>query len=71
MFYAMTSTLVFLVWLLLNPTPLGDWYILLGCYTPALYIVLRRPNEGTIPSWLERQVARWPAWARGRAPLSV
>ena len=68
-FYAVTSTLVFLVWLLFTPTPVGDWYILLGCYAPALYIVLRRPNEGALPPWLERRLASWPMWLRGRAPF--
>jgi len=58
---------VFLVWLWLTPTPVGDWYVLLGCYAPALYIVLRRPNEGPVPPWLERRVTRLPAWLRGRA----
>jgi hypothetical protein len=68
LFYAVASTVVFLVWLLLTPTPVGDWYILLGCYLPALYVVLRRPNEGAIPLWLERRLASWPAWLRGSAP---
>jgi len=68
-FYAVASTVVFVVWLLLTPTPVGDWYILLGCYWPALYMVLRRPNEGTIPAWLELRLAHWPTWLRGRPPL--
>ena len=42
-------------------------YVLAGCYLPALWIVLRQRNEGTIPLWLERRVARWPAWLRGTA----
>ena len=42
-------------------------YVLAGCYLPALWIVLRQPNQGTIPLWLERWVARWPAWLRGTA----
>lgn len=40
-------------------------YVLAGCYLPALWIVLRRPNHGAVPEWLERQVASWPAWLRG------
>ena len=42
-------------------------YVLAGCYLPALWIVLRQPNEGPIPVWLERYVARVPAWLRGSA----
>ena len=39
---------------------------MLGCYLPALWIVLRRPNEGDVPEWLERRVSVLPAWMRGR-----
>jgi hypothetical protein len=42
-------------------------YVLAGCYLPALWIVLRQRNEGTIPPWVERRVARWPEWLRGIA----
>ena len=35
-----------------------------SCYLPALVVVLRRPNVGPTPAWLERglalMVARWP-----------
>jgi hypothetical protein len=34
-------------------------------YLPALVVILRRPNEGAIPSWAERLTARWPLWLRG------
>ena len=40
-------------------------YVLAGCYLPALWIVLRQPNEGTIPAWLERRIVGWPTWLRG------
>jgi hypothetical protein len=40
-------------------------YVLVGCFLPALWIVLRQPNEGVIPDWLERRVASWPTWLRG------
>jgi hypothetical protein len=33
-------------------------YVLLGVYLPALIMVLRRPNEGQVPEWLERILAR-------------
>ena len=46
-------------------------FVLLSCYLPALVIVLRRPNEGRLPAWLERRVARAPAWLRGRAGAAV
>ena len=36
-------------------------------YVPALVMVLRRPNEGPLPSWAERAVAWLPTWIRGRA----
>jgi hypothetical protein len=35
-------------------------------YLPALAMVLRRPNEGRVPTWLERRLTAWPAWLRGR-----
>lgn len=35
-------------------------------YLPALAMVLRRPNEGMVPGWVERRLAGWPAWLRGR-----
>jgi hypothetical protein len=34
-------------------------------YLPATIMVLRRPNVGPAPEWLERRIARWPAWIRG------
>ncbi|MEO6526218.1 MAG: hypothetical protein ABIP93_06310 [Gemmatimonadaceae bacterium] len=46
-------------------------YVLAGCYLPALWIVLRRPNEGPVPAWLERLVSSWPAWMRGGAGAST
>jgi hypothetical protein len=35
-------------------------------YPLATFMVLRRPNEGRAPAWLERRIAAWPAWLRGR-----
>jgi hypothetical protein len=35
-------------------------------YLPCVLMVLRRPNEGTVPKWLERRTEGWPAWLRGR-----
>ena len=34
-------------------------------YLPCLVIVLRRPNEGRVPGWLERAAAVLPPWLRG------
>jgi hypothetical protein len=39
-------------------------------YIPATVMILRRPNEGAIPRWLERCVARWPESIRGRSNAS-
>jgi hypothetical protein len=35
-------------------------------YLPALVIVLRRPNEGSMPAWVESLTLRLPKWLRGR-----
>jgi hypothetical protein len=45
--------------------------ILVLMYLPALYMVLRRPNHGALPPWLERRVAAWPRWVRGAATSEV
>ena len=41
---------------------------LICAYLPALLLVLIRPNEGSVPTWLERRLARWPRWLRGAPP---
>jgi hypothetical protein len=46
----------------------SDLLVLLGVYAPALVMVLRRRNEGALPAFLERRIARWPAWIRGDDP---
>ena len=33
---------------------------------PGLVLVLRRPNEGAVPQWIERMTAGLPLWIRGR-----
>jgi hypothetical protein len=40
--------------------PVALW----GLYVPAL-LIMRRPNEGDLPVWLERYASKLPAWARG------
>jgi hypothetical protein len=34
-------------------------------YPLATAMVLRRRNEGVVPVWLEKRIARWPPWLRG------
>jgi hypothetical protein len=34
-------------------------------YVPLTAMVLRRPNQGTLPAWLDRRVALWPPWLKG------
>jgi hypothetical protein len=41
--------------------------ILLCYYLPCLLVVLFRPNEGRVPTWLEHTAAQFPRWLRGRA----
>jgi hypothetical protein len=43
--------------------------ISLGTVVPAAVLVLRHPNVGPAPRWIERVVAGWPAWAKGSAEL--
>jgi hypothetical protein len=35
-------------------------------FVPCLLMVLRRPNEGAVPEWIERKLAGAPAWLRGQ-----
>ena len=49
--------------------PFAAPYVLAGCYLPALWIVLRHPNEGPVPAWLERRIVNWPTWLRGEPCL--
>ena len=36
-----------------------------GMYLPTAILVLRAPNVGYVPAWVERIVRDWPAWVRG------
>jgi hypothetical protein len=38
-----------------------------GLYLPCLWMILQRPNHGPVPAWIERRIAGWPDWLRGRA----
>jgi hypothetical protein len=44
--------------------------VVLCMYLPALALVLRRPNEGVMPAWVERASAFLPRWLRGAANAS-
>jgi len=44
--------------------------IVAAMYLPALWMILRRPNEGVVPAWLERASAMLPPWLRGRPPVA-
>lgn len=46
-------------------------WIILGMYLPATLMVLRRPNDGELPMWLEARTARLPAWLRGNGLRST
>jgi hypothetical protein len=39
--------------------------MLWGLYVPALAMIVRRPNSGEVPDWLERAATWLPRWARG------
>jgi hypothetical protein len=45
--------------------------VIVGCCYPTLAIVMRRPNIGRAPAWLERTLTRWrvPSWLSG-APVA-
>ena len=38
-------------------------------YLPCTLMVLRRPNQGPMPAWLEQRIAAWPVWLRGRGQI--
>ena len=40
-------------------------YVMIGLYWPALAMVLRRPNEGPAPAWVDRILMKTPQWIRG------
>ncbi|HET7550028.1 MAG TPA: hypothetical protein VFK04_01985 [Gemmatimonadaceae bacterium] len=57
------SSLAFLVWLIVghgsvSGPQVAEWCVMLSIYLPCLIMVLRRPNEGTVPEWMERVAAR-------------
>ncbi len=50
-----------------QPALESNWHVMLGVYTPALIMVLRRENAGHVPTFIEQRIARWPKWIRGAA----
>jgi hypothetical protein len=47
-------------------TDLQPW-VVASLYIPAVFMVLRRPNIGPVPAWIERVISRGPVWLRGSA----
>jgi hypothetical protein len=47
----------------------GDAMVV-ALYLPCLWMILRRPNEGSVPASLERRIAKWPPWLRGKTSQS-
>lgn len=45
-------------------------FTIAAMYLPCLVMVLARPNEGSMPAWVDRATSRWPLWLRGR-PLET
>jgi len=43
----------------------SEQFVLAGVYLPAVVMVLARPNNGRVPSWVERVASRAPAWLKG------
>jgi hypothetical protein len=42
----------------------GRWLVWL-LYIPVTMMVLRRPNVGRVPQWIEARLNGWPSWLRG------
>lgn len=36
----------------------AEWCVMLSIYIPCLIMILRRPNEGKMPGWVERAIIR-------------
>jgi hypothetical protein len=72
LFYTLAGLVVAMIWiprhyLQAGIVALTAPYVLVGCYLPALWIVMRRPNEGSVPAWMEKLARRFPHWLRGVA----
>ena len=64
----LSSWLGWLAWNIVSPGPrvvdAQPWTVA-SLYIPALVMILRRPNEGDVPMWIEHIVSRAPRWLRG------
>jgi hypothetical protein len=48
-----------------HPVTVGGPYVVASVYLPALVVLLRQPNAGPAPAWLERGLASVAQWIRG------
>jgi hypothetical protein len=73
-FYALVigSDIALGAYVFFRGVPTADYFringlaVVLCMYLPALVIVLRRPNEGPLPAWMERAVSMFPPRFRGK-----
>jgi hypothetical protein len=54
-----------------HPAIVGQPFVVASVYLPALVILLKQPNVGDAPDWIEHRLARLPAWLRGVAPTGA
>jgi hypothetical protein len=71
------SDLALAVYALSRGMPQAAYYhlngiaIVITMYLLALILVLRRPNDGPVPGWLERASTTLPSWLRGASPKAA
>jgi hypothetical protein len=53
------------------PTDVRPLYVIAGLYLPVFIMVLRRPNEGALPAWIDRPTRWLPVWLRGTSPIEM
>ena len=71
--YMVTGHVIWRYLLAQNPWPVRAEYVTASgtlytifMFIPLTAMVLKRPNEGRVPAVVERAIARWPQWMRGR-----
>lgn len=57
------SDVAFLIWLMAGHDravgpQIAEWCVIVSMYLPCLIMILRRPNEGPVPAWMDRGAAR-------------
>jgi hypothetical protein len=67
------SDLALFVWLMTGHDSaagprIAQWCVMASMYLPCLIMILRRPNEGSVPAWVDRGAARM-SMALSRFPL--